>query len=190
MQRHHERKQGREGNYLSSERMPSLRFRRMEQIRQGNVTSRTTSSSYLPSPALSREELDRTSSMPSVDSLRKPNSTDSVIAFRAGLNSLDRGADGCLRPGGLVATDAPSHQQFSVVVDAAEAVAHAPNSACRGLQSFVPQWKATANARSRYHKPLQERYFDGSLYQKTHLARSQALRSSAPAWVPRARSYV
>ena len=153
--------------------MPSLRFRRVEQIRQGHVV---TSSSIT------------SSSLPGKDDLRTSGSSvssESVIAFR------DRGEDGSLRPGSVVARDAPT-RRCSVVVDAAEAVARAPStsSACRGLESFTPQWKATVNARSRYHKPLGERYEDGSLYLKTNLARRQASLPSAPAFFRRSRSHV
>lgn len=128
-------------------------------------------------------------SVSSVDSLRAPSSAGSVVvAFHAGRNALERGEDGGYRPGRLIEQEKP-YRACPVVVDAAESVAMAPSSACRGMERFTPQWKVASDARSRYHKPLGERHQDGSLYLQTPLARQQALRIPM-AYFPRARSFM
>jgi hypothetical protein len=166
--------------------MPSLRYRRVDQARRGNVV--LTLSSHASSSAASMQDFRRSGSVPSVDGLRTPSSAGSVIAFHAGRNALERGEDGGYRPGRLIEHGKP-RRTCPVMVDAAEAVAMAPTSACRGMERFTPQWKVASDAKSRYHKPLRERYQDGSLHVQTHLARQQALRAPV-AHFPRARSFM
>ena len=150
--------------------MPSLRYRRVDQVHRGNIVSErtTTNSSTSASQSTTWGPMGSTRSLATSSS--SGNSQGSVVAFHAGHNVLEKSADGALRPGRLL-----SQGRYAVIIDASESVATAPNQACRGLEGFVPQWKGAHVAMKRYTKSLDQRHVEGSLRSVTNLGRKLKL---------------
>ena len=99
-------------------------------------------------------------------------SRHAVVAFRAGKNSLERTADGSMRPGRLLE---PSVGVRAAIIDASQSVEHASNTPCRGLETWAPRWQGSVHAIEKYRKSLNQRHWEGSLRGMSALGRKQQI---------------
>lgn len=95
-----------------------------------------------------------------------------AVAFRAGKNSLERTADGSMRPGRLLE---PGAGVRAAIIDASQSVEHASNTPCRGLETWAPRWQGSVHAIEKYRKSLNQRHWEGSLRGMSALGRKQQI---------------